>query len=63
MKPTGPTNVHLQTLICELKKCSIVNSADIWKRIATDLEKPTRSRRIVNLSRISRFTKENRFGQ
>jgi len=31
----------------------------LWKRVALDLEKPTRQRRVVNLSRISRHTKEN----
>ncbi len=30
-----------------------------WNRIASDLEKPTRQRRAVNLSKINRFTKEN----
>jgi len=29
-----------------------------WKRIALDLEGPTRNRRVVNLSKINRFTKD-----
>lgn len=59
MKRTGPTNPHLQALIIALKTQSIVEKAPIWKRIAIDLERPTRQRRAVNLSRISRYAQEN----
>ena len=58
-KRTGPTNPILQNLINELKKKSKEQSINLWKRVATDLEKPTRQRRVVNLSSISRYTKEN----
>ena len=58
-KRTGPTSIILQNLIHELKKRSNEQSLNLWKRIANDLEKPTRQRRVVNLSRISRHTKEN----
>ena len=51
-------NKYMQALIAEIKKKSIDDKTKIWKRIAVDLEKPTRQRRIVNLSRINRFTKE-----
>lgn len=56
---TGPSNPQLANLIAELKKKSILESSPFWKRIATDLEKPSRNRRAVNLSRLNRFTKEN----
>ena len=56
---TGPTNPILQNLINELKKKSKEQSINLWKRVANDLEKPTRQRRVVNLSSISRYTKEN----
>ena len=46
-------------LIQELKKKSIDEKVKIWKRIATDLEKPTRNRRIVNLSKIDKYSKDN----
>ena len=59
MKRTGPSNFVLLGLIQELKKKSIEQSSGIWNRIATDLEKPTRQRRVVNLSSLSRYTKEN----
>ncbi len=53
------SNLQLQGLIRELKKQSNQQKVLIWKRVAKDLEKPSRQRRIVNLSRIDRFTKEN----
>jgi len=58
-KRTGPTNIHLKELIIELKKNSISHNSNLWKKIAEELSKPTRKRRIVNLSRINRHTKEN----
>jgi len=56
---TGPTNQGLKNLIIELKKISSEKNIPLWKRIASDLEKPARQRRIVNLSRINRYTKDN----
>ena len=58
-KRTGATNPILLRLIMELKKRSNEQDVIIWKRVANDLEKPTRQRRVVNLSSISRYTKEN----
>ena len=43
----------------KLKKTSSEQSIKLWKRVASDLEKPTRKRRVVYLSRINRHTKEN----
>ena len=59
MKRTGPTNPLLRDLIGELKKRGNEQEVNLWKRIALDLERPTRQRRAVNLSRINRHTKEN----
>lgn len=53
------TNMQLAKLIADLKKVSAQNEVDIWKRVAIDLERPTRQRRIVNLSRINRYCDEN----
>ena len=55
MKRTGPSNPELQELIQLLKK----EQKPLWKRVAEDLERPTRQRRIVNLSSIGRNTTEN----
>jgi len=54
MKRTGPTNPDLMNLIKELKTASLKNDAPIWKRIATELEKPSRKRRHVNLYEINK---------
>ena len=49
----------MKALIQELRKESSTQKTKLWKRIADDLEKPTRQRRAVNISRINRHTKEN----
>jgi large subunit ribosomal protein L18e len=51
-------NQQLETLIVELKKASIEKDVSLWKRLATDLEKPTRLMPQVNLSRIDRYARE-----
>lgn len=56
---TGASNQILLGLIMELKRRSNSQKVSIWKRVANDLEKPTRQRRVVNLSSISRYTKED----
>ncbi len=56
---TGPTNQNLRKLIEDLNKLSSEKNIKLWKRIALDLGKPTRQRRVVNLSRINHYTKEN----
>jgi len=58
-KRTGPSNIQLQLLVRELKKLSNKEKVGLWKRIAADLEKSARQRRIVNLSRIDTNTKDN----
>jgi large subunit ribosomal protein L18e len=52
-------NEKLESLIKELKKKSITEKVKIWKRIALDLEKSTRNRRIVNLYNISLNASDN----
>jgi large subunit ribosomal protein L18e len=59
MRKTHSPNTHLQSLIEELRKTATVQDAPIWKRIAFELSRPTRERRIVNLSRINRFCVDN----
>ena len=52
------TNPHMERLVRELKKASIDNGVGIWKRVAEDLEKSNRNRRIVNVYSIERNSKE-----
>lgn len=58
-KRTGPENPELINLIYELKQLSYKQKVNIWKRIAEELERPTRKRRIVNLEKINRVCKDN----
>ena len=51
-------NNQKQELIHELKKISKENNVPLWKRIALELEKPTRRQRIVNLSKIEKNIKD-----
>ncbi len=55
---TGPTNINLQNLVAELKKKAHADNNPLFARLAEDLEKPTRQRRQVNLSKISRYAKK-----
>lgn len=52
------TNPGLRILIQDLKKRSWENEAPIWRDIAKRLEKPTKARVVVNLSRIDRYANE-----
>ena len=58
-KRSGPTNTVLKNVIHELKRTGHEHSINLWRRVANDLEKPTRNRRVVNLSSINRNSKEN----
>lgn len=42
-----------------LKKTAIDNNAAVWKRVASDLEKPTRQRRVVNIFKLEKHCKDN----
>ena len=53
------SNIQLNSLISELKKTSMKENVGIWKAVALDLEKPTRQRGEVNLSKISRVANDN----
>lgn len=46
-------------MVQELKKLAIQKDVKLWKRIAEDLEKPTRNRRAVNVYKLSKYSKEN----
>ena len=59
MRISKTSNSALKGFIQELQKKANEHNAKIWKRIAQDLAKPTRKRRIVNLYKINKYTKEN----
>ncbi len=57
-KRTGPQNLELQALIRDLKKLGSKEKIKLWKRIAKDLERPTRIRRKVNLYKFKVLRKD-----
>jgi large subunit ribosomal protein L18e len=59
MKKTNHTNEHLKNLIVELKVHSEKENAPAWKAIAKELEKPTRRKRKVNLSKLNKVTNKD----
>ncbi len=58
-KRTGPSNVQMRGLIQLLKKQGSEQNVSLWRRVALDLEKPARKRRIINVYRINKHTKDN----
>ena len=52
------TNPTLKNLIENIKEVAHKENSDFWKRIAKELEKPTRRQREVNVSRINKHTKD-----
>ncbi len=50
-------NEELEMLIRSLKKAGIENGSKIWKRVAVDLEKPSRTRRTVCINSIDKNCK------
>lgn len=52
-------NEKLKNLISSLKRQSLEQKTNIWKRIALELERPTRQHRIVNLSKINKNANDN----
>ncbi len=53
---TGPTNYQLQLLLQELE--AKAQSSPFWKRVALDLQKSTRQRRVVNVYKIEQFARD-----
>lgn len=57
-KRTGPTNENLRGLIISLNQVSRKLKIPLWKRIAEELSRPTRSRRSVNIQKIEKHSKD-----
>lgn len=56
---TGTTDPNVLELIHKLKKKTAETQAALWKTVAEKIERPRRKRATVNLSKISRYSKEN----
>jgi large subunit ribosomal protein L18e len=59
MRKSHSSNDELQTVIALLRKTAATEDVKIWKRVANDLSKSSRQRRVVNLSRINNYSKDN----
>src|SRR3989344_7326463 len=55
VKRTGPQNLELKKLIDDLKILGNKNKINLWKKVASELERPTRMRRKVNLYKINKY--------
>ncbi len=53
-----PENPVVASLIKALKVASNKNEAPIWRTVSKKLQRPRRRKVVVNLSKISRYTKE-----
>lgn len=51
------TNLVLRELVETLLKYSREYNVNIWRVVAEELKKPSRMRRVVNISRVNRYTK------
>jgi len=51
-------NTQTENLVRSLKRLSIEQECKLWKRIASDLEKPSRSRRLVNVYKLENYAKD-----
>jgi len=55
-KRTGTQDLRMKSLIFNLLKLAKDKKTNIWKKLAEELSKPARSRRIANLSQIDRYS-------
>tara|TARA_Y100000034_G_C6897857_1_gene414408 strand:+ start:2264 stop:2626 length:363 start_codon:yes stop_codon:yes gene_type:complete len=59
VKRTGPQTLELKELIHDLKTLGGKDNINLWKRVAKDLERPTRIRRKANLYKIDESIRDN----
>ena len=51
-------NIYLKHLLIELRKASNSQQVKIWNRVASDLSRPSRKLRHVNVSKLEKYSKE-----
>lgn len=61
VKRTGPTNSEIQKILLDLKILHSETKDGFWKKLIKELDKPSRQKTAVNISKINRFTKEGDF--
>lgn len=55
VKRSGSPNPHLRTLIHTLQQQAREQGSALWERLAEDLNKPTRQRRVVNVYTLDKY--------
>ncbi len=55
VRRTGPTNIVIRKLVRELRKYARTYNAPIWSYVADLIERPTRRRVVVNVSKLNRY--------
>ncbi len=58
MKETPKTNMQLKQLAVDLYTMSAQNKSPMWRRIADDLLKPTRQKRLVNIFKLDMYAND-----
>ncbi|OIO27068.1 50S ribosomal protein L18e [Candidatus Micrarchaeota archaeon CG_4_10_14_0_2_um_filter_60_11] len=58
MVKKGPENIQTRKLAANLEATGRKNKSGLWERVASILNKPSRSRCEVNLDRLDKITKE-----
>ena len=58
MKDTTKTDSALKQLVVDLYKVSSESKSPLWGRVADDLLKPTRNRRLVNIFKLDLYAKD-----
>lgn len=53
------SDIRLEETITYLNKVASKEKANIWKKIAEDLSRPTRKRRAVNIYKINKIARKN----
>jgi len=59
VKRTGPQNNDIVDAISELKKAFLDSKVKLWKRLYKEISRSTRNRRVVNIIRLDKHTKDN----
>lgn len=57
-KRTGTQDLRMKKLIFDLEKMAKQNKASIWNKVAEELSKPSRSKRIANLTQIDKHSND-----
>ena len=58
MKDTHKTNTYLKQLAIDLYTVSAQSKVPVWRRVADDLLRPTRQKRLVNIFKLDLYAND-----